>query len=85
MQYTQQALITEKINLIQRMIYPKKLSIPVWRTRVAKYTVPIAYENYSDWTEMKLGTWWNCHYDDSRWFEASVTVPENFAHKHLVL
>lgn len=85
MEFTQSALLTEKMNVIKGMIYSKKLSIPVWRTRTAKYTVPVEYSDYSEWSEMTLGTSWVCHYDDARWFEASVTVPEDFAGRHVVL
>jgi len=85
MEYTQIGLLTEQLDLVKRMIYQDKISIPVWRTRTATYTVPVEYENYSEWTEMSLGTVWKCDYNDSRWFEASVTVPEHFAGKYLVL
>jgi len=85
MEYTQPALLTEKLGLIKRLIYSKKLTIPVWRTRTARYTEPVQYTDYSEWSQMSLGESWVCHYDDARWLEASVTVPEDFAGKHLVL
>ncbi len=85
MEYSQPALLKERLRVIKDMIYSDSLTIPVWKTRKAKYTVPVEYVDYSEWTEMSLGTVWACHYDDARWFEASITVPENFAHKHLVL
>ena len=85
MEYAQPALLTEKLLVIKNLIYSQKLTIPVWRTRTARYTEPVAYTDYSPWTEMSLGEQWVCGYDDARWFEASVTVPEDFAGKHLVL
>ena len=85
MEYAQPALLTEKLLVIKNLIYSQKLTIPVWRTRTARYTQPVEYTDYSPWTEMSLGEQWVCGYDDARWFEASVTVPEDFAGKHLVL
>jgi len=85
MEYAQPALLTEKLLVIKNLIYSKKLTIPVWRTRSARYTKPVEYTDYSPWTEMCLGESWECPYEGARWFEASVTVPEDFAGKHLVL
>ena len=85
MQYTQPGIIKEQLELIKGMIYSEKLNIPVWRTRKARYTVPVEYEDYTPWSEIRVGEVWTCDYEDSRWFEADVTVPESFAGKHLVL
>ena len=48
MEFTQLGLMDEEIGLVKRMVYRDKVSIPVWRTRTAKYTVPVEYENYSE-------------------------------------
>ena len=85
MEFTQVQLIKEKLDLIKKVIYPDTLSIPVWRTRTATYKEAIVYENYSDWSEMTLGTAWTVPYDGARWFEATVTVPESYAGKRVVL
>ena len=85
MQYTQPGIIKEQLQLIKNMIYAQKLDIPVWRTRRARYTVPVEYADYTPWTEIRVGETWTCDYEDSRWFEADVTVPESFGGKHLVL
>lgn len=85
MEFSQIGLMKEQLLLVKQMIYADKLSIPVWRSRSARYTVPVEYENYTPWEELPLGTVWTCDYEDARWFEASVTVPEAFAGKHLVL
>lgn len=57
----------------------------MWRTRTATYKEAIVYENYSDWSEMTLGTSWTVPYDGARWFEATVTIPESYAGKRVVL
>lgn len=85
MEYTQPGIIKEQLDIIKGMTFAQKLSIPVWRTRKARYTVPVEYEDYTPWTEIRVGDNWVCDYEDSRWFEADVTVPESFADKHLVL
>ena len=85
MKFVQPGIIKEQLELVQRMIYEKKLNIPLWRTRKARYTVPVQYEDYGPWEDIRLGDTWLCDYDDSRWFEADVTVPEDFAGRHLVL
>lgn len=85
MEFTQLALIDEKVSLLKKLIYSQKVSIPVWRTRTATYTVPVQYENYSDWNDIRLGESWSCRFDQARWFEAEVVVPESFAGKRLVL
>ena len=85
MNLPQPALITEKLRAIKELIYSRKLSIPVWKTRTARYTVPVEYEDYSPWSTISLGDYWTSFYEDARWFEASITVPEEFAGKHLVL
>ena len=85
MEFTQLALIDEKIQLLKKVIYPDVVSIPVWKTRTATYTVPVQYENYSDWSEISLGEKWECRFDQARWFEADITVPESFSGKRLVL
>ena len=85
MQYTQPGIIKEQLQLIKGMIYAQKLDIPLWRTRRARYTVPVEYADYTPWTEIRVGETWTCDYEDSRWFEADVTVPEDFGGKHLVL
>ena len=85
MEYTQPGIIKEQLALIKGMIYAQKLNIPVWRTRKARYTVPVEYEDYTEWTDIRVGESWTCDYEDSRWFEADVTVPESFGGKHLVL
>jgi len=85
MQYTQPGIIKEQLELIKGMIYSQRLNIPVWRTRKARYTVPVQYEDYTDWSQIRVGEVWTCDYEDSRWFEADVTVPESFGGKHLVL
>ena len=85
MEFTQLALIDEKIALLKKLIYSDKVSVPVWKTRTATYTVPVQYENYSDWSEIRLGDTWSCRFDQARWFEADITVPEHFAGKRLVL
>ena len=85
MEFTQLALIDEKLQLLKKLIYPQKLAIPTWKTRTATYTVPVQYENYSDWSEMSLGERWECRFDEARWFEAEITVPESFAGQRLVL
>lgn len=85
MEFTQLALIDEKVQLLKKVICPEKITIPVWKTRTATYTVPVQYENYSDWQEMSLGQKWSCRFDEARWFEADVTIPESFAGKRVVL
>ena len=85
MEFSHIGLLRERADLIKKLSYEKKLSIPLWRTRTATYTVPVEYENYSEWSEMQLGTVWECPYEGARWFEAEVTVPEDMAGKHLVL
>lgn len=85
MEFTQLALIDEKIQLLKKLIYPASVTIPVWKTRTATYTVPVQYEGFSDWSEMTLGERWSCRFDEARWFEADVIVPESFAGKRLVL
>ena len=80
MEFTQVALIKEKLGLIKAVICPDKLSIPVWRTRTATYKEAIVYENFSQWDEMTLGTTWSMPYDGARWFEATVTIPESYAY-----
>ena len=85
MEYTQPGIIKEQLDIIKGMTFAQKLSIPVWRTRKARYTVPVEYEDYTPWEEIRVGDNWVCDYEDSRWFEADVTVPESFADKHLVL
>ena len=85
MEYAQPALLTEKLLVIKNLIYPQKLTIPVWRTRTARYTEAVEYTEHSPWTQMSLGESWVCGYEDARWFEASVTVPREFGGKHLVL
>lgn len=85
MEFTQLALIEEKLQLLKKLIYPQKISIPNWKTRTATYTAAVQYENYSQWSEMTLGQRWSCRFDEARWFEADITVPEAFAGKRLVL
>lgn len=85
MEYSMPALIKEKLEVLSRMIYESKLSIPRWRTRKARYTVPVEYEDYTEWEQMQLGQTWTCDYNDARWFESSVTVPQEFGGRHLVL
>ena len=85
MEFSQVGLFKEELLLVKQMVYADKLSIPVWRSRSARYTVPVEYTDYTPWEELPLGSVWTCDYEDSRWFEASVTVPEAFAGKHLVL
>lgn len=85
MEFTQLALIDEKVQQLKKIIYPEKLSIPTWKTRTATYTVPVEYVDHSEWSEMTLGQRWTCRFDEARWFEAEVVVPEHFAGKRLVL
>lgn len=85
MVFTQPDILKEKLDLVRGMIYAKKLNIPVWRTRNARYTVPVQYEDYTPWTEIRTGENWECDFEKSYWFEADVTVPEEFAGRHLVL
>ena len=85
MEYSQIGIIKEQLDLIRGMCYAQKLPIPVWRTRKARYTEPVQYTDYTPWSQIHLGDTWVCDYEDSHWFEAEVTVPEDFAGKHLVL
>ena len=85
MEYTQPGIIKEQLEIIKGMTFARKVDIPLWRTRKARYTVPVQYEDYTPWEEIRMGDTWICDYEDSRWFEADVTVPESFAGGHLVL
>lgn len=85
MEFTQLALIDEKMLQLKKLIYPQKLSIPTWNTRTATYVKPVEYENFSAWSQLELGQRWRCRFDEARWFEADITVPESFAGQRLVL
>ena len=85
MEFASIPVIEQKLQELKKIIYPDVLSIPVWKSRSATYTKAVEYENFSAWSEMTLGTSWICRYDETRWFEATVTVPESYAGKRVVL
>ena len=85
MHFTQLELLQEQTAFLKSMIYPQKVKLSTWNLRSATYTVPVKYENYTDWTTISVGDQWDCHYDKSYWFETDVTIPQDFAGKRVVL
>lgn len=78
-------LLDEQSKLLSELIFFEKRSIPVWKSRTATYVEYGKYVDYTPWKKMSLGEIWDIRYDEARWFEADVTVPESMAGKRLVL
>ena len=86
MRYSKDGIIDRKLNQLAGLIYEDKMQMPVWQTRTGIF---LGEEGYADveeqWSEIKIGDTWNCYDNLTRWFRTSVTVPEKYDGKMLVL
>lgn len=65
---------------IPAFIVEDKVTIPEWESRTAVHPAPGVMEFDETPPEvMRLGDRWNVGYDDTRFFEAEITVPEGFS------
>ncbi|MBO4411227.1 MAG: hypothetical protein J5794_03480, partial [Lachnospiraceae bacterium] len=78
-------LLEEQKKLLEGLVFFEKQAIPVWKSRSATYVEYGKYVKFTPWKTMKLGESYDMRYDEARWFEADVTVPESMAGKRLVL
>ena len=78
-------LLEEQKNLLAELVFFEKVHMPVWKSRTATYVEYGKYVHYTPWTTMNVGEVYDIRYDEARWFEADVTVPESMKGKRLVL
>ena len=77
-------------NLIQKHISPfiveDRVVIGAWRSTTAVHPAPgVIVPDGKPETVMRLGDLWRVGYDDTRFFEADVTVPASFAGRRVYL
>ncbi len=85
MQTVKPGVLQHMIKQIPRFMYPQSLSIREWKSHTGRHIAPNTFTHNEDFSQMTLGDFWQAGYDDVRWFAASVTIPEEFAERKLLL
>lgn len=85
MKYSKDSIFRRKLEAISDAILEDVLPIPEWESRSAMFLGDAGYTEEKVEGVFHVGDTWECRDDFTRWFRASVTVPENFAGKPLAL
>lgn len=86
MKTLQARFLMDMIKDIEGYIADDVYELTEWRTRTGMYRAPGCYDLDShDWLDITLGDTWNCTYDLTRWFATTVTVPDQFEGKKVLL
>ena len=86
MRYTNDRIVTRKLEQMKSMIYEHSLDLPLWETRTGMFTWEGDYTDVEErWSTISVGSCWECRDFLTRWFRTEVTVPEQFAGKILAL
>jgi alpha-mannosidase len=76
----------DMIEKIQPFVVADTCDLTKWETRTGVYTAPGTYRYDSEqWSEISLGTTWDCTYDVTRWFRIDVAIPERFRGRKVLL
>ena len=79
-------VLHNQINQIPPYIVTDSLVIDEWNSYTGTHVSPNNIElDEKPAVTLRLGDRWKVSYDDTRYFEASITVPENLAGKKVYL
>lgn len=79
------AILGNLIDQVRRKIVTDTVQIPEWDTRTGVHFKPGEFSLNEGHEILKINDRWNAGYDDTRWFSAEVTIPENLDGKKLYL
>ena len=86
MQYTSRIILTNKLNMVESMIYQDIHPIGNWETKELYYSEPLKFEPVDeDWSPIEMGSHWNINHNYTRLFRTKVTLPESFTGKQAML
>ena len=85
MEFSKMNITDEKLSLIEKKIYDKKLPLLKWQMRSAKFNKDNSYSNYSKYKTISLGDKWTCRFDEAIFLETSFVVPKELKNQRLVL
>ena len=86
MNYTKDGIIERKLNQMRKLIYQNARQLTEWESWEGEYIAPGEYRmDAHEKKSMWVGESWMCHDHLIRWFSRSVTVPEEFHGKKVVL
>lgn len=86
MQYTSRIILTNKLRMLELMIYQDIHQITAWETKELEYIEPLRYKPIDEqWHSITLGDHWRTGYNRTRLFRARVTLPNSFAGKQPLL
>ena len=87
MEFTNEGVLKRKIDAVQDCIFSDVEELSNWEMREGFLEAPGDYrvDNRKEWTEIRVGEYWECGVATTRWFRKIVTVPERFEGKTIVL
>ena len=85
MKFSKDSIFRRKLEAISDAVLEDILPMPDWQSRSAMFLGKDGYTGETDDGVFHVGDAWECRDDFTRWFTASVTVPEAFAGKPLAL
>lgn len=78
-------VLQHMIKQIVRFLYPQTLRINEWSSHTGRHISPNRFTHNDDHSQLQLGAYWQGGYDDVRWFETTLRVPQDFADKKVYL
>ena len=85
MKFSKDSIFRRKLEAISDAVLEDVLLMPDWQSRSAMFLGKDGYTGETEDGVFHVGDTWECRDDFTRWFTASVTVPESFAGKPLAL
>ena len=86
MHYTSRIILTNKLGMLEPYVYSNVKNIENWLTKEYNYDEAVKFTPIDeDYSEIKFGDHWKSTFNKTRFFKATVKIPEDLEGKQAVL